>query len=181
MQSVPTPSASARSKRRSARVQLKIQLVIEVSDSSVLNAETVTVSKHGARIRITSSRGHLAHGEKVRVTVRRGKDSKAARVVWLDKRSDQESWNVPEVGCGLPQASREHPFQRVDALATDPKRNLILAGSKSGVHRSLDGGKKYYLSSRKTFLDKVTLPPNWLFCSGQHEIEVVTESEASTD
>ena len=88
MQSVPTPSASARSKRRSARVQLKIQLVIEVSDSSVLNAETVTVSKHGARIRITSSRGHLAHGEKVRVTVRRGKDSKAARVVWLDKRSD---------------------------------------------------------------------------------------------
>lgn len=102
-------------------------------------------------------------------------------VVWLNKRSDQESWNVPEVGCGLPQASREHPFQRVDALATDPNRNLILAGTKSGIFRSLDGGKKYYLSSRKVFLDKVTLPPNWLFCSGQHEIEVVTESEASTD
>ena len=89
MQSVPTPSASARTiKRRSLRVQLKIQVVLETSDSSILDAETVTVSKHGARIRIISTRGRLAHGERLRVAKRRGRDSLAARVVWLDKRSD---------------------------------------------------------------------------------------------
>jgi hypothetical protein len=102
-------------------------------------------------------------------------------VLWLEKRSDQESWHAPDVGCGLPQASREHPFQRVDALATDPERTLVLTGSKTGVYRSRDGGLHYRLSSRKIFLDKVTLPPNWLFCSGQHDIEVVTESEKGTD
>ena len=102
-------------------------------------------------------------------------------VLWLDKRSDQESWHAPDVGCGLPLASREHPFQRVDALAADPERNLILTGGKTGVYRSRDGGQRYEGSSRKVFLDKVTLPPNWLFCSGEHEIEVVTEGEEGTD
>jgi PilZ domain-containing protein len=89
MQSVPTPTSSARSiKRRSARVQLKIQIVLELSDSTVLDAETSTVSKHGARIRVTSTRGHLAHGQRVIVRMRRGRQSQAARVVWVDKRSE---------------------------------------------------------------------------------------------
>jgi Baseplate J-like protein len=103
-----------------------------------------------------------------------------AGVLWLEKRSDQESWNAPDVGCGLPQASREHPFERINTLAADPKRNVILTGGKSGVYRSSDGGKHYASCSRTTFDDKVTLPPNWLFCSGEHEIEVVTENEKGT-
>ncbi|MGZ4833302.1 MAG: PilZ domain-containing protein [Terriglobales bacterium] len=75
-------------KRRSARVQLKIQLSIEIGDDSVLDAETITVSKHGARIRITSTRGQLTNGERVRVKMRRGQQSQPGRVVWMDKRSD---------------------------------------------------------------------------------------------
>ena len=104
-----------------------------------------------------------------------------AGVLWLEKRSDQESWQAPDVACGLPQASREHPFQRVDALAAHPARSVLLAGGKTGVYRSRDGGQHYKLCSRKVFLDKVTLPPNWLFCSGEHDIEVVPESEKGTD
>ena len=104
-----------------------------------------------------------------------------AGVLWLEKRGDQESWNAPDVGCGLPQASREHPFERVNALAADPKGTIILSGGKSGVYRSRDGGQRYSSGSRKIFDDKVTLPPNWLFCSGEHEIEVVAEDEKGTD
>jgi Baseplate J-like protein len=104
-----------------------------------------------------------------------------AGVLWLDKRSDQESWHAPDIGCGLPQASREHPLQRVDALTADPQRKIILTGGKGGVYRSRDGGKSYAPCSRKTFEDKVTLPPNWLFCSGEHDIEVVTEDEKGRD
>ncbi|HET7184752.1 MAG TPA: PilZ domain-containing protein [Terriglobales bacterium] len=76
-------------KRRSARVQLKIQLSIEIGDDSVLDAETITVSKHGARIRITSTRGQLTQGEQLRVKKRRGQQSLPGRVVWMDKRSDR--------------------------------------------------------------------------------------------
>jgi hypothetical protein len=104
-----------------------------------------------------------------------------AGVVWLERRYDQESWQTPSVGCGLPQASREHPLERVDSLAATPDGGMLLSGGKSGVFRSRDGGQRYESSSRKVFTDKVTLDPNWLFCSGEHEIEVVTESEKGTD
>ena len=81
-------SARATYKRRSARVQLKIQLSIEIGDDTVLEGETITVSKHGARIRVTSTRGRLSHGERLKVSMRRGQTAQPARVVWLDKRSD---------------------------------------------------------------------------------------------
>ncbi len=102
-------------------------------------------------------------------------------VLWLEGRRPQEPWHAPEVACGLPLASREHPFQRVDALAADSKRGVVLAGGKTGVYRSRDGGQRYWSCSRKVFADKVTLPANWLFCSGEHEIEVVTEDDKGTD
>ena len=104
-----------------------------------------------------------------------------AGVVWLDSRSDRESWHTPDVGCGLPQASREHPFARVDALAADPQRSIILAGGEMGVSRSRDGGQRYHSCSQRFFPDKVTLPFNWLFCSGEHNIEVVADNEEGSD
>jgi PilZ domain len=85
---IPTAQSTRSYKRRSARVQLKIQLSIEIGDDTVLEGETITVSKHGARIRVTSTRGRLSHGEHLRVCVRRGQKAQPARVVWLDKRSD---------------------------------------------------------------------------------------------
>jgi len=104
-----------------------------------------------------------------------------AGVVWLERRNDQESWQTPSIGCGLPQASREHPLERVDSLAAAPLGGLILTGGKSGVFRSRDSGQHYESASKKLFTDKVTLDPNWLFCSGHHEIEVVSEDEKGSD
>jgi hypothetical protein len=102
-------------------------------------------------------------------------------VLWLEKRGDNESWHAPDVGCGLPTSTREHPFQRVDSLAADPQRTIILTGGKTGVYRSRDSGERYESCSKKVFSDKVTLPPNWLFCSGEHDIEVVSEGEEGPD
>jgi hypothetical protein len=104
-----------------------------------------------------------------------------AGVLWLEKRSDQESWHAPDINCGLPQVSREHPLERVDALAADLRRDVLMTGGKSGVFRSRDSGQHYESCSRKVFADKVALDPNWLFCSGEHEIEVVTEGEKRSD
>ena len=89
MQSAIIPNAASRAfKRRSARVQLKIRISIVIGDESVLDAETTTVSRFGARIRITTSKStRLTHGEHLQVALRRGQKQQAARVVWLDKRS----------------------------------------------------------------------------------------------
>jgi hypothetical protein len=88
MRSAPIPNGFARAfKRRSPRVQLKIRISIVVSDDSILDGETTTVSKHGARIRLLSATGKLAHGEHLQVRLRRGQKPLKARVVWLDKRS----------------------------------------------------------------------------------------------
>jgi hypothetical protein len=89
MQSATIPNAASRAfRRRSARVQLKIRISVVIGDESVLDAETTTVSKHGARIRLTTSKStKLTHGEHLRVALRRGQKQQAARVVWLDKRS----------------------------------------------------------------------------------------------
>lgn len=102
-------------------------------------------------------------------------------VLKLDERNERSSWQASDVRCGLPLATKEHPFERIDALAASPKGDLLMAGGISGVFRSVDGGQHFQLCSSKVFTDKVTLPPNWLFCSGEHEIEVVSEDEAIAD
>jgi hypothetical protein len=50
-----------------------------------------------------------------------------------------------------------------------------------GVFRSGDGGSTFLPASSKEFMDKVTLPPTWLFCLGEHDLQVVSEDEANRD
>jgi hypothetical protein len=102
-------------------------------------------------------------------------------VLKLEERNERASWQNPDVRSGLPLATKQHPFERIDALAASVNANLLMAGGVSGVFRTSDAGDHFQLCSSKIFTDKVTLPPNWLFCSGEHEIEVVGEDEAITD
>jgi len=100
-------------------------------------------------------------------------------VLWLDlSKGEQASWNTPVVECGLKLRDDNRTFQPVTALAADPEQNLVLAGGPAGIYRSSDNGTSYESVSSKAFLDKVTLPDTWLFCSGDHKVEVVNENEA---
>jgi hypothetical protein len=58
--------------------------VIQVGEL-VLQAETVSVSKHGAKIRVISMSEKLACGEQLQVATKTGQKKEPARVVWLDK------------------------------------------------------------------------------------------------
>jgi len=100
-----------------------------------------------------------------------------AGVVWLDSNARDAAWQTPAIGCGLPirDVGRLHP---VDTVAVDPANRLLLAGGPEGAYRSADGGVTYTYCSGKEFTEKVTLPETWLFCSGEHDIEVVNEHEA---
>jgi hypothetical protein len=99
-------------------------------------------------------------------------------VLKLSGRTDGATWRPSDVRCGLPLSTKQHPFERIDALATDPAGSLLMAAGVSGVFRSRDGAEHFESCSRSVFTDKVSLPPNWLFCSGDHEIEVVSEADA---
>ncbi len=100
-----------------------------------------------------------------------------AGVLRLSHRDANESWKPPAVQSGLPLVDRVRTFERIDCLAHSPDGSLLMAGSNSGVFRSKDDGATYVCCSRKVFTDRVALPITWVFCSGEHEIEVRTVRE----
>lgn len=96
-------------------------------------------------------------------------------VLRLDPDARPAQWGAPDVRCGLPLRDPGR-FQPVMTVAARP--GWVMAGTEEGVFRSQEGSEQYESASAVEFADKVTLPPTWLFCSGAHEIEVVSEDEA---
>lgn len=83
-------------------------------------------------------------------------------------------WVPLDVNAGLPLRDRRR-FQPVTSLGGVPAGAgaILLAAGPGGVHRSLDGGRRWRSCSAREVTDVVTLPGAWLFCSGEHDIEVV--------
>ena len=55
-----------------------------------------------------------------------------------------------------------------------------MVSGPQGVFRTQDGVRFEKITNREV-LERVTLSPTRLFCSGEHEIEVVSEDEARRD
>ena len=84
-------------------------------------------------------------------------------------------WEAPDVNCGLPLRDRRRftPQAAVSGTVLPGGDHLVLAAGAGGVYRSLDGGESWRCCSSRVVDDVVTLPPSWLFCSGEHRVEVV--------
>ena len=101
-----------------------------------------------------------------------------AGVMTLDASSNANAWQPLKVNCGLPPRDLGR-FVPVDTVvADDPVSRVIMAGGPQGVYISSDDGANYRSCSSITFPDKVTLPDTWLFVSGEHDLDVVSEDEA---
>jgi hypothetical protein len=100
-------------------------------------------------------------------------------VLRLNTTDREPRWEAPDVRCGLPLRDPGR-FLPVDTVAAAPAGLWVMAGNTEGVFRSVDNGSTYETAARSEFTDqdRVTLPPTWLFCSGEHEIDVVNEDEA---
>lgn len=87
----------------------------------------------------------------------------------------QLAWEQPDVNCGLPlrDRARFEPVRSVSGALDDSGAALVLASGPVGVYRSRDGESSWSSCTRRLVHDVVTLPPTWLFSSGQHRIEVV--------
>ncbi|WP_423182534.1 baseplate J/gp47 family protein [Arthrobacter sp. NyZ413] len=96
-------------------------------------------------------------------------------VLRLDLGQASAQWSVPDVNCGLPlrDRTRFEPVRAVSGVARDDGTRLVLAAGPKGVYRSMDNTASWASCSRRTVDDVVTLPDTWLFCSGEHRIEVV--------
>lgn len=98
-------------------------------------------------------------------------------VLRLDVDAQDPVWQVPDVSCGLPlhEVGR---LEIIDSVVSDPAGKWVMASGIKGIYRSQDQGINYSKCSSSEFTDEVSLPKTWLFCSGEHEIEVVSEDEA---
>ena len=101
-----------------------------------------------------------------------------AGVLRLNIADAQPEWTPSNIKCNLPLRGAERLFQPVDATATDPLGNFLLAAGVEGIYRSRDQGTSYEHVSSNEFLEQVTLPATWLFCAAEHEIKVQSEDEA---
>lgn len=81
-----------------------------------------------------------------------------------------ETLNASE--CGLPLRD-VGKLETIDAVASDKNTETVMAGSISGIYRSSDNGVHYAKCSHKEFSDEVRIPSDWLFYSGEHEIEII--------
>jgi Baseplate J-like protein len=82
-----------------------------------------------------------------------------------------EMLNASECGLPLKDVGK---LETIDAVAGAANSGVIMAGGTLGVYRSLDSGLHYTKCSQHEFSDEVRIPPNWLFYSGTHEIEIGT-------
>lgn len=83
-------------------------------------------------------------------------------------------WRSSQLTSGLPLRDRENfLFQPVVAIAAARDGSLAMAGTAQGVFLTADTGTTFVTCSQVVFSDEVTLPPTWLFVSGQHDVTTV--------
>jgi len=101
--------------------------------------------------------------------------SQSSGVLSLKLGTGDPSWTPPDVNCGLPLRDRRRftALSAVSGTVLDDGEVLMLAAGAAGVHRSVDGGGHWRSCSARVIDDVVTLPASWLFCSGEHRVEVV--------
>ncbi len=114
-------------------------------------------------------------------------------VLSLDTGPDA-AWELPPLDSGLPITADPTvgrlvvPVQAllVDASTKVAANDCIAVGTEKGIYRSAGPQAAYEsVSDRSRFSpelrERVTLPPTWLFVSGAHEVEVVSEDQAGSD
>lgn len=103
-----------------------------------------------------------------------------AGIAVLDLRKKDASWTTSAIDCGLPTRDKVRLFEPVQAASRSDEGSPLFIACKDGIYRSPDM-IKFAKCSQNEFIEQITLPHSWIFCSGRHEIEVIQENEARSD
>lgn len=76
-------TSPSRAQRRSARVPLRVRVTVSLANNSQFDSETVTVSRYGAKLRLSPQNRSLICGDHVRINQRGAYAWRMARVAWL--------------------------------------------------------------------------------------------------
>jgi hypothetical protein len=104
--------------------------------------------------------------------------SHQAGVLKIATSTPEPEWVVPDITSGLPQRERDRIFHPINSVAAKSASEVVLCGGRAGVYRSGDQGVSWTEISQPTYDNRVMLPRTWLFCSGEHSIEVVEDRES---
>lgn len=112
-------------------------------------------------VRVVGGRAHAA--------------SQSGGVLSMQLGAGELVWQQPNVNCGLPLRDRRRfmPVTAVSGIVDQDGQPYLLAAGAGGVHRSTDGGVTWRTCAARVVDDVVTIPASWLFCSGDHQVEVV--------
>ncbi len=106
--------------------------------------------------------------------------SNRAGLLQLDASAAKPAWLAVKPDGGLPIRDTERFFEVVAAVAAVVKAGgspMIFSGGARGVHRSIDGGRSFAPVSSCVFADHVPLPARWLYCVGEHHIDIVQDQD----
>jgi hypothetical protein len=109
-------------------------------------------------------------------------------VLWLDTTKADAGWSKPELRENLRtlplRGEDKRLFHQILAIAADERTGVVMAAGPVGIWRNSDGAASYRTGepryenvSRHEFARSVTIPPTWLFVTGQNEIQVAAEQE----
>lgn len=84
MSNAPRTSPS-RAQRRSGRIPLRVRVTVSLANNQQFDAETVTVSRYGAKLRVGPVNRNLVCGDHVRVNQRGSYSFRTARISWVDR------------------------------------------------------------------------------------------------
>ena len=101
-----------------------------------------------------------------------------AGILQLPAADKNDGWLAGQINNGLPIRDEQRLLHVVNDIAVRGNAGtpeLLMAGGEQGVFRSRDGAATFQDAARTSFEDFVALPEGWLFASGNHEIEVVSE------
>jgi hypothetical protein len=98
-----------------------------------------------------------------------------AGVLRLDPSLAQPVWQQTDVRSGLERRDQTR-LAVVRNLASDPARDIVMAGGDWGVRRSADRGNFYDDPAQPEFEHEVTIPPTWVLVNGQNEIKVTSDA-----
>jgi hypothetical protein len=104
--------------------------------------------------------------------------SNRAGVLALEGTGPDAAWRAPAIDCGLPINIERNALVPVTSVAASGTADtlLVLGGTQAGLFASTDA-QRYRQIGTTRFTEQVPLPPNWLYCSGEHGLEVVREQQ----
>ena len=78
-------TSPSRAQRRSGRIPLLVRVTVSLANNAQFDAETVTVSRYGAKLRIGPTKHNLVCGDHVRISQRGSYSWRTARISWLER------------------------------------------------------------------------------------------------